>query len=352
MKILVCRRYGTTIRDTVFSLFKDLLAKWQLAPLCKINESDFRIIFPNGSEVIFKGLDDECKLLSLNNISVIWIEEAFEVTRDMFEQLDLRMRGKAANQQLILSFNPISKNHWLYEMWTNPLTGMVLNHSTYRDNPFLNAAYISTLEEMRTRNPAKARVFCDGEFGTNPDGLVLTNWRYLKADEQPEGELRAGCDFGFNDPTALVVCYYDRSNERIFITSEWVKDRQQLDVVADAIKERVSRHTILYCDAAEPRTIDYLRKQDINAKPCIKGPDSVRAGIAFLQNLEIVVNPACMKFIEELENFSYIKDKKTGEWTDDTTHEWSHGIDALRYAVSDIYTKSKLKSFNKSILGL
>lgn len=290
--------------------------------------------------------------MSLNNISVIWIEEAFEVSRDMFEQLDLRMRGKAANQQLILSFNPISKNHWLYEMWTNPLTGMVLNHSTYRDNPFLNAAYISTLEEMRTRNPAKARVFCDGEFGTNPDGLVLTNWRYLKADEEPEGELRAGEDFGFNDPTALIVCRYDKAHNRIYVIDEWIKDRQQLDEIAKQTKERVSRHTILYCDAAEPRTIEYLRKQDINAKPCIKGPDSVRAGISFLQNCEIVINPACTGFIEEIENFSYIKDKKTGEWTDDTTHEFSHAIDALRYSVCDLYKNSKLRSFNKSILGL
>ena len=32
IKILVCRRYGSTIRNTCFSLFKDVLAKWQLTP--------------------------------------------------------------------------------------------------------------------------------------------------------------------------------------------------------------------------------------------------------------------------------------------------------------------------------
>ena len=54
----------------------------------------------------------------------------------------------------------------------------------------------------------------------------------------------------------------------------------------------------------------------------------------------------------ELENFSYIKSKQTGEWTEDTTHEFSHTIDACRYAYCDIYTNTRLKSFDKSLLGL
>ena len=69
IKILVCRRYATTLRNTCFSLFKEILQKWKLTPFVKINESDFRIRFShNGSEIIFTGLDDETKLLSLNNI--------------------------------------------------------------------------------------------------------------------------------------------------------------------------------------------------------------------------------------------------------------------------------------------
>lgn len=111
IRILVCRRYATTIRNTVFSLFKDILKKWKLTEYVKINESDYRITFPNGSEIIFSGLDEETKLLSLNNISCIFIEEAYEISKDIFEQLNLRMRGNKDNQQIIMSWNPISKNH-------------------------------------------------------------------------------------------------------------------------------------------------------------------------------------------------------------------------------------------------
>ena len=97
IKILVTRRTGATLRNTCFSLFKDILDKWQLTPYLNIRESDFNIRFPNGSEIIFMGLDEETKLLSLNNIGTIWIEEAYEVPKNIVEQLNLRMRGKNDN---------------------------------------------------------------------------------------------------------------------------------------------------------------------------------------------------------------------------------------------------------------
>lgn len=115
IKILVCRRYGTTIRNTCFSLFKDILAKWKLTPYVKIRETDFNIKFPNESEIIFMGLDEETKLLSLNNIGAIFIEEAFEVPKNIVEQLNLRLRGSTPNQQILMAWNPISQNHWLYD---------------------------------------------------------------------------------------------------------------------------------------------------------------------------------------------------------------------------------------------
>ena len=79
IRVLVCRRTAATLRNTCFSLFKDILSKWKLTSHVKIRESDFNIKFPNGSEIIFTGLDEETKLLSLNNIGCVFIEEAFEV---------------------------------------------------------------------------------------------------------------------------------------------------------------------------------------------------------------------------------------------------------------------------------
>ena len=356
IKILVCRRYGTTIRNTVFATFKEILGKWKLTPYVKIRETDFNIKFPNGSEIIFLGLDDEAKLLSLNNIGTIFIEEAYEVPQNMVEQLNLRMRGNVANQQLILAWNPISKSSWLYDFSVgNPPANSIFIHSTYKDNPFLSAEYISALEELYTRNPQKARVFCDGEWGVDAEGLVFQNWKVEEFNPQELAasglEHRCGCDFGFIDPSTIVASLYDKKNGKIYVYNEFYKRGCQLDTLYEAMTKMQLTKTKIYMDSAEPRSIDYFKRKGINAVPCIKGAGSVNSRIAFLQNHQIIIHPSCKNVIMEFENFAYERNKD-GTLKESYTHEFSHAIDGLGYAYSDIYTKSGLKTMNKAVLGL
>lgn len=315
------------------------------------------ITFPNGSQIIMVGLDTEEKLLSLNDISTIWIEEAFEVEKNKVEQLNLRMRGSADKQQLILSWNPISIQSWLYQFTVEqPPANSIFIHSTYKDNPFLNKEYVEALDEMAIRNPAKYKVYGLGEWGVDTEGLVFSNWfeRDFDAMELAASGLehRCGMDVGWIDPSAVVNTLYDRENRIIYVFEEFYQSGCQLEQLASAIKKMNIGKTRLYVDAAEPRTIQYLRLQGINAEDCKKGPDSVKAGIMFLQDHQIIVHPSCQKFLTELKNFSYIKSKQTGEYTEETTHEWSHAIDACRYAYSDVYTNKKLKTMSKVAFSL
>lgn len=357
IRVLVCRRYATTIRQTVFALFKEILEKWQLIEYVQINESDFRIRFPNQSEIIFSGLDEETKLLSLSNISCIFVEEAFEVPKDIIEQLNLRMRGNNPNQQLILAWNPISQSHWLYDFSVvNPPESSIFIHSTYRDNPFLNEEYVKSLEELYVRNPAKARIYCDGEWGNDPEGMVFKNWKvedfdYLELSASGL-EHRVGSDFGFVDPSTIVASLWDKDNKIIYVYDEFYKKGCQLDDMYKAMIDMGLRKSKIYMDSAEPRSIDYFRRQGINAVPCIKGRDSVEARIAFLQNHLIIISPKCKNVINEFENFCFLKDKKTGSYSDKMDHTYSHTIDGLGYSYSDIYTKQRLRTLDKSILGL
>ena len=357
IKILVCRRTASTIRNTCFSLFKDVISKWKLTEFVKIRESDFNIKFPNGSEIIFMGLDEETKLLSLNAIGTIFIEEAYEVPKSIVEQLNLRLRGNTANKQMILAFNPISKNHWLYDFCeVNPPESFIYVHSTYKDNTFLDDEYVHELEELYVRNPAKARVFCDGIWGIDAEGLVIQNWKEELFDPMElssQGlEHRVGMDLGWIDKSAIIETLYDRQNKTIYVFNEFYKSGCQLSELADAIRNMNLQKSKIYVDAAEPRSIQYFKNEGINAVGCAKGKDSVKAGLMFLQDNLIIVHPRCIHFIAELENFSYIKSKQTGEWTENTTHEWSHAIDACRYGYSDIYTNKKLRTLDKSLLGL
>ena len=354
IRVLVCRRYATTLRNSCFALFKEILTKWQLLPYVKVKETDMSITFPNGSQIIMVGLDTEEKLLSLTNISTVWVEEAYEVEKSKVEQLNLRMRGTAANQQLILSWNPISKHSWLYEFTVNnPPENSVFIHSTYKDNPFLNPEYVQALDEMEIRNPEKYRVYGRGEWGVDSSGLVIKNWKTEAFDAMELAaaglEHRAGMDLGWIDKSAIIDTLYDKANHTIYVFNEFYKSGCQPSELAAAIKDMNLAKSKIKVDAAEPRTIQFFRNEGINAEGAAKGKDSVKAGLMFLQDNLIIVHPKCQNFITELENFSYIKSKQTGEWTEDTTHEWSHAIDACRYAYSDIYVKHKLQSINKEM---
>ena len=137
-RFLVCRKVARTLRESCFKQLLGQLAEFYPDSGYKANKSDLTISFQNGSEIIFAGLDDVEKLKSIYNITGIWIEEASELLEGDFNQLDIRLRGKTREyQQIILSFNPISIQHWLKKRFFDRRDKRARVHeSTYKDNRF------------------------------------------------------------------------------------------------------------------------------------------------------------------------------------------------------------------------
>lgn len=357
-RVMICRRYGTTMRNSVFKLFKDVIESFKITHLTRIKESDMSITLPNGSEIIFVGLDNEEKLLSIAGITDIFIEEVYEVPKEIVDQLNLRMRGKAPNQQIYMAFNPISAKHWLYDFCegaTRPESS-IYSQSTFRDNPFLPDEYVKALEDMYRTNPNKARVFCDGNWGADVEGLVYKNHILSDFDINElikQGlEVRVGVDWGFVDPTTVVVSLFDKPKKEIYIIGEFYKRGATLEEIKDGIIGLGISKQKMYCDGAEPDKVDYLRRNGFNAVSAKKGAGSVKAGISFLQDMKIICHESCVNVAAELENYVYLKDKKTGQYIEDSyDHDFSHTMDALRYSYSDLYSAARLTSA-KLMLGI
>ena len=357
-RVMICRRYGTTMRNSVFKLFKDVIESFKITHLTRIKESDMSITLPNGSEIIFVGLDNEEKLLSIAGITDVFIEEVYEVPKEIVDQLNLRMRGKAPNQQIYMAFNPISAKHWLYDFCegaTRPESS-IYSQSTFRDNPFLPDEYVKALEDMYRTNPNKARVFCDGNWGADVEGLVYKNHVVSDFDINElikQGlEVRVGIDWGFVDPTTVVVSLFDKPKKEIYIIGEFYKRGATLEEIKDGIIQLGISKQKMYCDGAEPDKVDYLRRNGFNAVSAKKGAGSVKAGISFLQDMKIICHESCVNVAAELENYVYLKDKKTGQYIEDSyDHDFSHTMDALRYSYSDLYSAARLTSA-KLMLGI
>ena len=335
-KTLVVRKFGTTLKDSVFQLFVDTLKKWKLYEYCKINLTNFTITLPNESTFLFKGLDDSEKIKSITDITDIWCEEGTELSLDEFTQLDLRLRANVDGLQMFISFNPVSKQNWVFKRWfsegaTRENT-MVL-HTTYKDNKFLPIEYINSLLEQQKTNPTYYKIYALREFCTL-DKLVYYNWKIEDFDHtQIKGKLLVGLDFGYtNDPTALVASVM--TDKKIYIFKEWVDTNKTNPQIAQVIKSLGLQKSTIICDSAEPKSIQELRQNGIYAaRESTKGPDSIIHGIQRLWEYEIIVHPSCTETITEFENYAWQKDKTTGEYINKPIDMFNHCMDALRYSL-------------------
>ena len=82
-------------------------------------------------------------------------------------------------------------------------------------------------------------------------------------------------------------------------------------------------------DSAEPRLIDELKSKGCNIKPTEKGQGSISAGIAVMQDYQIIVEENSTNIAKELNNHVYA-DKGSKLFVDD----FNHTIDPLRYVAT------------------
>lgn len=363
-KVCMCRRYGTTINNSIWDLTKQMLRQLKLLDQCSVNKSERSITLPNGSMIIMLGLDDEEKLLSINGVTDFFIEEIFEVPQEIVDQIDLRLRAKAPYLQIYGCFNPISPHHWLHGFCEGDKqpADLFYDRSNYKDNPFLPQSYVDSLESLKTRNPNKYRIFAEGNWGTDLDGLVFKHINFINSHDvdvnamlkDKSWQVRCGMDIGELDPTAIAVSLFNERTQALYLIKEFYQRGATLDEMYEAIINLGIQKQKIYVDSASPQVISYLKSKGINAQPCIKGAGSVEARISYLQNLDIyVLVDSCPNAQIEFENFVYLKDKKTNVYTNKTDHTYSHlCCDALGYSICDIYSSNRVKIFDKSSLRL
>lgn len=354
-KVLFLRKVGSSVYDSIFEDVKQCLEAWGLLGACKVNNSAYRIELPNGAQFIFKGLDNPEKIKSIKGISDVVMEEASEFNLDDYTQLTLRLRDKKHHfKQIYLMFNPVSKVNWVYNaFFVKKPKNTVIYQTTYKDNRFLDEVTKENIEELANRNEAYYKIYALGEFATL-DKLVFPKYKkqLLNKDELSHIPSDFGLDYGFiNDPSAFMHVKIDEENKRLYILEEYVKKGLTNDKIAEAIKALGYSKEIIRADSAEKKSNQELRNLDIpRVIDVIKGPGSVMQGIQYILQYEIIVDERCVKTIEELENYTWKKDKATNEYINEPVDSYNHCLDAVRYAVQDrIFQKKKELDVNKTI---
>lgn len=342
---LVIRKVDRTIKRSVFTLVRNIISRWKLTSEFNVNLADKTITYkPNGSQIMFSGLDDVEKLKSIEGVTSIWCEEATELTQQDFEQLDLRLRGDhGCLKQIILTLNPISEQHWIKKIFFDePMEGVFTLHTTYLDNAFIDAEYKMVMENKRQTNPRYFNIYALGNWGT-AEGLIFPSvtQRLIRQEEVERLECVQGLDFGYtNDPTAFSQSYVDIPGKKIYVYDGFYEKGLSNAKIADNIKAMKAHRHKTVADSSEPKSIDYIRTKEVKIEAAAKGPDSVSAGIDFLSEFEIIVNAHLVEFMTEFNNYSWALDRN-GKATNKPVDDFNHFIDSLRYSLESHMKNSK-----------
>jgi phage terminase large subunit len=338
------RKVATSIKDSIWAEYLSAIDNLGLSPSTKVNKNDRTITLFNGAVFEFKGADDIEKVKSIQGISDIVLEEATEFTLDDFTQLTLRLRGRHTQKQIFLMFNPVSKANWVYKYFfeNEPPAKTKIIQSTYKDNKFIDERTLTAIENLKDRNPAYYRIYALGEFATLDKLVFPTYEKRLLNPNSPElinlPDYFA-MDFGFvNDPTAFVRIKIDETNKTIYFLQEYVRTGMTNDVIAKVIKELGYAKEYITADSNEIKSIVELRQFGIDRIVAVKkGKNSIVHGLDLMSEYKLVIDERAVHMLEELENYTWQKDKSTGEYINDPIDTFNHVIDATRYALQGYF---------------
>ena len=345
---LVCRNVANTIRRSTFNEIKKAISNMGLSRYYRINSTDMLITnVLNGRQIMFAGLDDPEKIKSISPaddvLHRVFVEEATEIKRDAYMQLKKRLRGKSSiSKHIIFAFNPILKSHWIYQeffgKWqddknTYEDSDLMILKTTYKDNLYLTADDKRLLEDET--DPYYYNVYSLGNWGILGH-VIFKNWRVEDLSDRVKqfDHIYNGLDFGYaSDPNAIIRLHLDKTRKKIYIFDEWYQAGMSDDELLRVCRNMIGREYIT-CDSAEPKTIDFLANNNINAIGAVKGADSINRGIRWLQDYEIIVDVHCQNFKNEIEQYHWQEDKN-GVAMAKAADVNNHLIDALRYALND-----------------
>jgi phage terminase large subunit len=286
--------------------------------------TDFVYTFPNGSYIELFGLEDEGKARGPGR-DILFINEANLITKPLFDQLAMRTTG-----QIFLDWNPADFNSWVYEIADNPKNKNI--HSTYKDNIHnLSKAQIEYIEHYKTLpDDFMWKVYGLGLRGAAKE-LIYTTWKYY--EDEVKGDVFYGLDFGYTNPTALVkVTHHEGSN---YVEEILYQSSLTVPELINHLKQSIKGKPPIYCDAAEPKTIEEIYKAGFNVIPSDK---DVWAGIVGVKSYPLFVRHGSTNLIHEIQGYKWKKDKNDNI-LEEPIKANDHALDAMRYAIFTHLTK-------------
>jgi phage terminase large subunit len=297
---------------------------------CHINETQMRIIFPNSSFILCKGLDEIQKLKSIAGITSVWIEEAIEFSLNEFLEVDRRVRAvRETYIQIILSFNPTDYNHWLRTMFFEGVNeyydqSTVLT-TTIDDNKFAKEEDFKAID--RIQDEGQKKIYRRGEWAVLKN-LIYSNWDVPTDYPATWDQLVYGMDFGYNDPNVLIEIRI--KDQELYVKELIYKSGiHNADFITECEKLIADRYAYIFADPSRPEYIEEFYQKRFNCKPA---RNEVLKGIDSVKRHKLHIHKDSVNLLKEIKGYKW-KEDKNSQVQDAPSEFLDHSMDAMRYAI-------------------
>lgn len=305
--------------------FLDIANDWGFFNENDFNRTDNKYQFKKGY-VEFFGADDSKKVRGPGR-DILIINEANLISFETYTQLAMR-----TTETIFLDYNPADEYSWVYQIADKP--GNKKIHSTYLNNKGnLSKWQIEEIESLKEADENLWKVYGLGLRGTSSE-TIYTHWQQI--DHFPDCErVFYGLDFGYNNPSALVKIGI--REKKLYAEEILYETKLTTNDLTEVIKILgLTKSCEIVCDAAEPKTIEELKRMGLKATEADK---SVYDGIQFVKSMPLYVTRDSTNLIKELRSYKW-KTDKDGRVLDEPVKFNDHALDALRYAA---FTKLSVK---------
>lgn len=365
------------LRDTTQRTFFSLLPK---AAIRRFNQTDNHLTLVNGSEILFRSLDNPDRVRGLN-LAWFWLDEAPLCGYYAWQVLKGRLRQKGFTPQGWATGTPHGKDGFWRDFEGRRLDG----HTLYRASTLENA---SNLPPGYVESLGYEGSFYDQEvlgLFTAFEGLVYAlnsepesaDTHLRDANGREFAQVIGGIDWGFTNPCVLLPFGVD-GDKRAWQLDEFYARRASLhDAVLPRLVEMSKRYgvTTWYAGPDEPEHIQDAQKALDDAysasqhdarkqaaderlsdeeraailsaamKPCqvVAADNSIRAGIQTVSRLlakrddgtrGLYVAPHCVNTIAEYGSYQYATAEASERNPDEKPLKQNdHAMDAARYCL-------------------
>ena len=351
---VVFRKVASTIGTSVFEQVLWGIEALGVSDLWKPTTSPYKLRYkPTGQVILFRGLDKAKKLKSIKvskgYLKYLWFEELDEFggEEEIRSVQQSVMRG-GSKFVVFKSFNPpISRSNWANEYVLKPRANAVRHMSCYKDVPaeWLGQQFFDDANELLLTNQrAYAHEYLGIPVGTG--GEVFDNLCIRTITDQEISifdNIFMGIDWGwFPDPYHWGKMHYDSTRKILYIYDEMrcYKTSNSETWNRLVMQKGVTGTDLITADSAEPKSVGDYRDYGSLCRGAIKGPDSIRYGIKWLQSLnQIVIDPVrCPETAREFQNYEYER-TDDGEIVSGYPDHDNHSIDCIRYAMERVWKR-------------